>query len=80
MNVTATEFKNRLGRYMDAAETDPIIVEKSGRPKSVLISHSMYERFLEIEDSYWAEKAKQAEAEGYLGEEATIQFLSDSAN
>ena len=45
MNVTATEFKNRLGQYMDAAETDPIIVEKSGRPKSVLISHSMYERF-----------------------------------
>ena len=38
MQVTATELKNRLGRYLDAAETDPVFVKKSGRKKSVLIS------------------------------------------
>ena len=75
MQVTATELKNRLGQYLDAAETDPVIVEKSGRVKSVLISNAMYEKFLAYEDAYWAEKAKQAEEDGYLGEKGSEGLL-----
>ena len=75
MHITATEFKNRLGQYMDIAETDPVIVKKSGRAKSVLISNSMYEQFLAYEDAYWASKAKQAEEEGYLSADATEDLL-----
>jgi len=76
MQVTATEFKNRLGRYLDLAETDPVVVEKSGRVKSVLISNSMYEKFLAYEDAYWANKASQAEEEGYLGTEASADIFA----
>jgi prevent-host-death family protein len=76
MQISATELKNRLGRYLDAAETSPVFVEKSGRKKSVLISNAMYEKFLAYEDAYWASKAKQAEEEGYLGEEASEAVLS----
>ncbi len=75
MHVTATELKNRLGQYLDVAETDPVIVEKSGRVKSVLISNATYEKFLAYEDAYWAVKAKQAEKEGYMGQNATEDFL-----
>lgn len=75
MQITATELKNRLGRYLDAAETAPVIVEKSGRIKSVLISNEMYENFLAYEDAYWAEKAKSAEREGYLGNNASEELL-----
>lgn len=75
MQVTATELKSRLGQYLDAAETDPVIVEKSGRIKSVLISSAMYEKFLAYEDAYWASKAKLAEQEGYLGEKAAEELL-----
>ncbi len=78
INITATEFKNRIGRYLDVAETDPVLVEKSGRPKSVLISHRMYEKFMALEDAYWAQKAIKAEAEGYLGEKTTEKLLNDS--
>lgn len=76
MDITATEFKNRLGQYLDASETSPIIIKKSGRIKSVLISRQMYEKFLAIEDAYWANLAKKAEAEGYLGEDATEKLLN----
>lgn len=76
MQVTATEFKNRLGQYLDMAETDPVVVEKSGRIKSVLISNTMYEKFLAYEDAYWANKAKQAEEEGYVGTEASTDLLA----
>ena len=75
MQITATELKNRLGRYLDVAETDPVIVEKSGRIKSVLISSATYEKFLAYEDAYWAIKAKQAEDEGYLGSKASENLL-----
>ncbi|MFP4305732.1 MAG: type II toxin-antitoxin system prevent-host-death family antitoxin [Desulfococcaceae bacterium] len=76
MQISATELKNRLGRYLDAAETSPVFVEKSGRKKSVLISNAMYEKFLAYEDAYWASKAKQAEEEGYLGAEASEALLN----
>ena len=75
MQVTATELKNRLGRYLDVAETRPVFVKKSGRNKSVLISNAMYEKFLAYEDAYWASKAKIAEDEGYLGEKASEDLL-----
>ena len=51
INITATEFKNRLGRYLDMAETAPVLVEKSGRPKSVLIPHEMYKKIMKF--FYW---------------------------
>ncbi len=78
INITATEFKNCIGRYLDVAETDPVLVQKSGRPKSVLISHRMYEKFMALEDAYWEHKAVEAEAEGYLGEKTTEKFLKDA--
>ena len=75
MQVTATELKNRLGQYLDVAETNPVFVKKSGRNKSVLISNAMYEKFLVYEDAYWAAKAKTAEDEGYLGNDASGELL-----
>jgi prevent-host-death family protein len=75
MDVTATEFKRKMGQYMDAAERNPVIIKKSGRVKSVLISSELYEKFLALEDAYWAQLAKQAEAGGYLGEDQTEKLL-----
>ncbi len=76
MNITATELKTRLGQYLDTAETEAVIIKKSGRAKSVLISHAKYEYFSALEDRYWAEKALEAEKEGYLNEDKTRELLS----
>ena len=75
MDITATELKNRLGQYLDAAEREPVIIEKSGRKKSVLISHDMYMKFVAFEDAYWGERAKQAEVRGYVGQKAVKKLL-----
>jgi prevent-host-death family protein len=80
MNVTATEFKNRLGKYLDAAETAPVIIEKSGRAKSVLVSHKMYQRLMALEDDYWARRTIDAEKSGYLGTEKTKETLHKLIN
>jgi len=46
MKISATELKNRLGRYLDAAEQEPVSIQKSGREKAVLMSYSHYQALL----------------------------------
>ncbi len=76
MTVTATEFKNRLGRYFDAAKTNPVVVKKTGREAFVLISVEEFERLTKTEDEYWAQKAMEAEKSGYVGTDASMAVLT----
>jgi antitoxin Phd len=75
MDITATELKTRLGQYLDAAETEPVIIEKSGRKKSVLMSHAMYERLIALEDATWGERARKARAGGYASQKDVERLL-----
>lgn len=43
MEVTATEAKNRLGRMLEHAQHEPVVIEKSGRRHSVLLSAKQYD-------------------------------------
>lgn len=43
MEVTATEAKNRLGQMLEACQREPVVIEKSGRRHSVLLSASHYD-------------------------------------
>ena len=51
MIVTATELKNRLGRYLDEAEVEPVMIEKSGRKKAVLMAYRQYEALTKGDDT-----------------------------
>jgi len=37
MVVTATEFKQNLGRYLELSNDEEIVITKNGRPQSFLI-------------------------------------------
>jgi len=43
LKTTATEFKQHVGKYLDAARTKRVIIERQGRPTAVLISVEQYE-------------------------------------
>ena len=77
MIVTATELKNRLGRYLDAARNNPVVVEKTGRKTVVLLSIEEFERLTKTEDEFWAQKALAAEKEGYVGSDTSMKFLTE---
>lgn len=77
MEVTATELKTRLGKYLDIARTEPVIVQKTGRKTAVLVSFDEFQRLIQTEDEYWAQKAAEAEKEGYVGPDASIKFLNN---
>ncbi len=64
MHVTATELKTRLGRYLEAAAREPVIIEKSGRNAVVMLAYADYERLAALEDAYWGERALAALRDG----------------
>jgi prevent-host-death family protein len=43
MDVTATEAKNRLGQMLEHCQREPVVIEKSGRRHSVLLSAAHYD-------------------------------------
>jgi prevent-host-death family protein len=45
--VTATTFQNEIGRFLDAAQAEPVMVTSHGRDKAVLLSARDYQRLSE---------------------------------
>jgi prevent-host-death family protein len=43
MHVTATDAKNRFGYLCAQAKAEPVIVEKDGRPDSVIVSYEEFQ-------------------------------------
>jgi prevent-host-death family protein len=43
MQVTATEAKNRFGYFCSQAKSEPVIVEKDGRPDTVLVDYDEFQ-------------------------------------
>jgi antitoxin Phd len=80
ISVNATEFKNRMGRYLQHSITEPVIIEKTHRPFSVIISYDEYERLRSLEDAYWIEKANEAEKEGFVGVEESMKFIRETTS
>jgi prevent-host-death family protein len=46
MIVTATDAKNRLGQMLEHCQREPVVIEKSGRRHSVLLSAAQYDELV----------------------------------
>jgi prevent-host-death family protein len=44
IRVSSTEFGKEVGRYQDAALTQPVVVTRNGRDRTVIISAEEYTR------------------------------------
>lgn len=73
--AAATKAKNHFGQILDTAMTEPVTIEKKGRPVAVLLSFAEYQRLVELEDRYWGQKAQDALKEGLLTEKKTTKWL-----
>jgi antitoxin Phd len=78
VTVTATEMKNKLGHYLQVALVEPVVIEETKQQVAVLLSMKEYERLTRLEDAYWGERARAAEAEGYLSQAETKEFVEAS--
>jgi antitoxin Phd len=78
--AAASEVKNRFGQMLETAMTEPIAIEKKGRPVAVIISIQEYEQLTEIEDRYWGDKALKAVQEGFATADETKAWLESKLN
>lgn len=77
---TATYAKTHFGQILESSLIEPVIIEKSGRKVAVIISFTEYQRFSEIEDKHWIEKAQEAQKEGFIGVEEAEKLMEDLLN
>ena len=74
MSVTATDLNKCPGKYVNQALKEPVVIKRSGQPVVVIVA---YERYIELEDAYWGERAIAADQEKSIGTKKTKQFLLD---
>ena len=77
---TAKEAKNRFGVLLDSAQREPVTIQKNGRAVAVVLSVEEYRRLDEVEDAWWAERARQAAAKGFVGAKASRKLIRDMLN
>lgn len=78
MAITSTEFNRRSGKWLDASQHGPIMIEKQGNPFSVVLSFEDFQQFKLYEDEYLANLLLRAEKKGLLTEsevEEAIAYL-----
>ena len=46
MHVSATEAKNKFGQMLDECQHRPVIIEKAGRRRGVLMSAAQYDQLV----------------------------------
>jgi len=73
--AAATDVKNKFGQMLETVMSEPVTIEKNGRPVAVMMSMAEYERLMEIEDRYWGEKALKALEEGFASDAETKALI-----
>ena len=65
MEVTATEAKNRLGQMLEHCQREPVVIEKSGRRHSVLLSAAQYDALVAGQQPLLVQGSRDAGREFY---------------
>ncbi len=64
--VNATYAKQNFGACVASAATQPVVIEKSGRPTVVMLAYDEFQRLSNLENEMWLNRAQEAAAGGYL--------------
>jgi hypothetical protein len=72
-NVKEEEIKNGLEPFLRMAAEEPVCIESIHQPV-VLLAMKEYERLKQYEDIYLRENAQEAETEGYIGVDESLQW------
>jgi len=62
--VSASEFKNRAGRYIEQAASGAVVITRYDRPSRVLVDYEEYSRLQELARSRPTRQALAAEEMG----------------
>lgn len=75
--INAKEAQNNFGDLMNEVMKDPMVINKYGKPRAVLMSFEEYEKFAKFEDFYWLNRAQEAAEEGFLSAKESDTFITN---
>ena len=70
-----SEVKDHFGQILEESIIDRVAINKNTRRVAVLLSDADYRHMEACEDFYWAQKAFEAESNGFLGVDGTAAWL-----
>lgn len=74
--IAAAEAKSRFGEVLDAAQREPVVINKHGRAFAVVLSAEEYARFEALEDAWWGERAKTVlKKPGFIGTKKSAEYI-----
>lgn len=73
--IGAGEAKDAFGKIMDMIKTEPVMIERYGRPHAVVLSADEYAYYEELERRRLARKLQAVEERGFLGPEKSRKAL-----
>jgi prevent-host-death family protein len=75
--VTATDAKNTFGQILEAAQREPVRIQKNGRDVAVLVSAAEYERLSELQAApHVSPRVRQLLAESMEKRRAVYEALA----
>lgn len=76
--MAAGDAKNRFGELIDAAQREPIVIQKHGRAVAVVLSADAYVR---LEDAQWGEQAtKMMKRSSFIGTKRSATYVNKTLN
>jgi len=74
--MAAGDAKNRFGELIDAAQREPIVIQKHGRAVAVVLSADEFARFEALEDAWWGEQAKAVmKKPSFIGTKKSADYM-----
>lgn len=72
--MSTADAKVKFDELLDTIQREPVIVTEENRPVGIMLSMQ------DVEDTVWGERARKADAEGYIGAVASDAFLKALAS
>ena len=76
----STHAKDNFGELLDDSRKEPVKITRNNKEIAVVVSIEEYNRLIELEDSWFALKAKKASKQGYIGKAKSEYLLKKMLN
>lgn len=77
LNISSSEFKRQMGAYLASTQTEPLQIERAGKPVAVVLSPAEYAHLQELDEQYWISRAESVErSDEWINHEQAMRHIA----
>lgn len=76
----STEAKDNFGELLDSSRKEPVKITRNNKEIAVVVSIEEYNRLIDLENSWFVSKAKEASKQGYIGKTRSEALIKKMLN